>query len=71
MECVNLGSSGLKVSRLCLGAMTTGVITGGSDNPADLKQTIKINGVLLQNQTNAAGRVPGPNHSGAFFLEKP
>ena len=50
---------------------TTGAITGTFANPSNPKQTIKINGVLLQNRTNAAGYFLGANQSGAFLLENP
>jgi hypothetical protein len=49
----------------------TGLITGSFQNPANPKQTITINGVLLQNQTNAQGYFLGTNQSGAFLLENP
>ena len=48
----------------------TGAMSGSFANPANPKQTIKLNGVLLQNQTNAAGYFLGTNESGAFLLEK-
>ena len=48
---------------------TSGAISGSFANPANPKQTIKVNGVLLQNQTNAAGYFLGTNQSGAFLLE--
>ncbi len=47
---------------------TTGVISGSFLNPSNVKQTIKINGVLLQNETNAAGYFIGTGQSGAFFV---
>jgi hypothetical protein len=47
---------------------STGVISGSFANPSSPKQTIKINGVLLQNQTNAQGYFPGTNQSGTFML---
>ena len=50
---------------------TTGAITGSFANPSNPKQSIKINGILFQNQTNAAGYFLGTNQSGAFLLEKP
>jgi uncharacterized repeat protein (TIGR02543 family) len=46
----------------------TGLISGTFLNPASAKQTITVNGVLLQNQTNAAGFFLGTNQSGAFNL---
>jgi hypothetical protein len=50
---------------------TTGAISGSFANPSNPKQTVKINGVVLQNQTNAVGYFLGTNQSGAFLLEKP
>ena len=50
---------------------TTGAISGTFANPSNPKQSIKVNGVLLQNQTNAAGYFLGTSQSGAFLLEKP
>jgi hypothetical protein len=50
---------------------TTGAITGSFANPSNPKQTVKINGVLLQNQTNAVGYFIGTNQSGAFLLANP
>ena len=47
---------------------STGVISGGFANPSNLKQTIKVNGVLFQNQTNAQGYFLGTNQSGTFML---
>jgi hypothetical protein len=46
-----------------------GLISGSFANPSEPKQTIKINGVLLQNQTNAFGYFLGTNESGLFFLQ--
>ncbi len=48
---------------------TTGAISGRFANPANSKQTIKVNGVLLQNQTNAVGYFLGTNQTGAFLLD--
>ena len=50
---------------------TTGAISGSFANPSNPKQTIKVSGVLLQNQTNAAGYFLGTNQSGAFLLQNP
>ena len=50
---------------------TTGAIGGSFVNPANSKDTIKVNGVLLQNQNTAAGYFLGTNQSGAFLLENP
>jgi hypothetical protein len=47
---------------------TTGVINGSFANPSNPKETITLNGVLLQNQTNAQGYFRGTNQSGAFTL---
>jgi len=51
--------------------MTTGALSGSFANPSNPKQSITIKGVLLQNQTNAAGYFLGTNQSGAFLLENP
>jgi exo-beta-1,3-glucanase (GH17 family) len=48
---------------------TTGVISGSFANPENPKQTIKVNGVILQGQTNAQGYFLGTNQSGTFTLE--
>jgi hypothetical protein len=48
---------------------TTGAVTGTFANPSNPKQILKLNGVLLQNQTDAAGYFLGTNQSGAFRLE--
>jgi hypothetical protein len=48
---------------------TNGLISGTFANPANARKTIKLNGVLLQNQTNAAGWFPGANQSGSFLLQ--
>jgi hypothetical protein len=48
---------------------TTGVISGSFANPENPKQTIKINGVILQGQTNAQGYFLGTNQSGTFTLD--
>jgi hypothetical protein len=50
---------------------SAGVITGSFANPAEPKQTIKINGVILQGQTNAQGYFLGTNQSGIFTLDPP
>ena len=47
---------------------STGVISGSFANPAKPKQTIKVNGVILQGQTNAQGYFLGTNQSGTFML---
>ena len=50
---------------------TNGAITGTFANPSHPGQTVKIRGVLLQNQTNAVGYFLGTNQSGAFLFENP
>jgi hypothetical protein len=47
---------------------STGVITGTFLNPTNVHKTNTIHGVLLQNQTNAAGYFLGTNQNGAFML---
>jgi hypothetical protein len=49
---------------------TTGAISGSFANPSNPKQSLKISGVLLQNQANALGYFLGPSQSGALTLEK-
>jgi uncharacterized repeat protein (TIGR03803 family) len=49
----------------------TGAVTGSFASPSNPKQTIKISGVLLQNQAGAAGYFLGTDQSGAFLLESP
>lgn len=46
----------------------TGVISGSFANPANSKQTIKVNGVILQDQTNASGYFLNNGQSGVFTL---
>jgi hypothetical protein len=53
---------------LTLRITTSGLISGSFLNPATAKQPVTVNGVLLQNQTNAAGYFLGTNQSGAFIL---
>jgi hypothetical protein len=48
---------------------TTGAISGSFANPGQPKQTIKVNGVILQGQTSAQGYFLGTNQSGAFLIE--
>jgi hypothetical protein len=50
---------------------THGIISGSFTNPTNSNQTISVNGVLLQNLTNAAGYFLGTNQSGAFLLDSP
>jgi hypothetical protein len=45
-----------------------GVITGTFANPSNPKQPITVNGVLLQNKTNAQGFFLGTCQSGTFLL---
>ena len=47
---------------------STGVIRGTFASPSSSRQTIKVNGVLLQNGANAAGYFLGADQSGAFML---
>jgi hypothetical protein len=47
----------------------TGVITGSFANPAKPKQAIKVNAVILQDQTNAQGYFLGTNQSGVLILD--
>jgi hypothetical protein len=49
----------------------TGLITGSFQNPANPTNTITISGVLLQNQSSAAGYFLGPTNSGSFLLTPP
>jgi uncharacterized repeat protein (TIGR03803 family) len=52
-------------------SLATGFITGSFQNPTNPKQTIAINGVLLENLTNAQGYFLGTNQSGTFILIAP
>jgi hypothetical protein len=47
---------------------STGVISGSFDNPAGKNQTIKVNGVIFQDQTNVSGYFLESNQSGAFSI---
>jgi len=58
-------TNGLK---LTITSSSSGLITGSIVNPTNKNQTISITGVLLQDQTNAAGYFLGTNQSGAFLL---
>ncbi len=49
----------------------TGLIHGSFQNPTNAKQTIAVNGVILQGETNAQGYFLGTNQSGAFMLDPP
>jgi hypothetical protein len=58
-----------KTNKLTLKINTAnGVISGSVANPLNPKQTIPVNGVLMQSQTNAQGYFPGTNQSGVFLL---
>jgi hypothetical protein len=61
-------TNGLK---LTITAPGSGLITGSIVNPTNKNQTIPINGVLLQDQTNAQGYFLGTNQSGTFLLQNP
>jgi hypothetical protein len=50
---------------------THGTISGSFVYPTNAKGSISINGVLMQNLTNAAGYFHGTNQSGAFLMGKP
>jgi hypothetical protein len=58
-------TNGLKLTVTTPGS---GLITGSILNPTNKTKTIAINGVLLQNQTNAQGYFLGTNASGTFLL---
>jgi hypothetical protein len=60
-------TNALDTNKLTL-TINKGLIIGSFANPAEPKQTIKVNGVILQNQTNAQGYFLGTNQSGAFLL---
>jgi uncharacterized repeat protein (TIGR03803 family) len=47
---------------------TTGVISGSFAYPGSSKPAIKVNGVIVQGQTNAQGYFLGTNQSGTFIL---
>jgi hypothetical protein len=55
-------------NKLTLTIKTAGLITGSFADPSNPNQTITVNGVLLQNETNAAGYFLGTHQSGAFLL---
>jgi hypothetical protein len=63
-------TNALDTNKLTL-TINKGLIIGSFANPAEPKQTIKVNGVILQNQTNAQGYFLGTNQSGAFLLGNP
>ncbi|HEX4122838.1 MAG TPA: choice-of-anchor tandem repeat GloVer-containing protein [Verrucomicrobiae bacterium] len=48
--------------------INSGLISGSFVNPTNSKHTNKVSGVLLQNQSAAAGYYLGTNQNGAFFL---
>jgi hypothetical protein len=59
-----------KTNKLALTINTkTGTFSGSFANPANTKQTITVNGVLLQNRTNAQGYFLGTNQSGVMILQ--
>jgi hypothetical protein len=58
-------TNGLKLS---ITSSASGLITGSILNPTNKNLTIPIAGVLLQNQSNAAGYFLGTNQSGEFLL---
>jgi hypothetical protein len=60
-------TNGLKLTITATGAKT-GLISGSFLNPSNAKEPITINGILLQDQTNAAGYFLGTNASGSFIL---
>ena len=53
---------------LTLQITTNGLVSGSILNPTNTRLSISFNGVLLQNQTNAAGYFLATNQSGAFIL---
>ncbi len=53
---------------LAVSQTTPGVISGSFANPSNPGQTLKIRGVLLQNQNEAVGYFLGPNQGGTFVL---
>jgi hypothetical protein len=61
----NTGNLALTINR------TTGVISGTFTNPSNPRQTIKVGGVLLQNQAGAMGYFLGINQSGVFLIDSP
>jgi hypothetical protein len=65
---ITVPHSAQNTNGLTLRITTSGLISGSFLNPANAKQTITVNGVLLQNQTNAVGYFMGTNQSGAFIL---
>jgi hypothetical protein len=50
---------------------STGVISGTFANPSNPKQKIKVQGIILQGQTNAQGYFLINNQSGSFDLDTP
>jgi hypothetical protein len=50
---------------------SNGLINGSFADPSNPGQMIQVGGVLLQNQTRAAGYFPGTNQSGSFLLMSP
>ena len=58
-----------RASRLSLTIKAGGLLSGSFANPTNSKLAISLHGVLLQNQTNAAGYFTNANQSGMFSLE--
>ena len=57
-----------QTNHLSLTINTNGVVGGAFTNPAPPHKTVKVNGVLLQSQSTAAGYFLGTNQSGSFLL---
>jgi hypothetical protein len=71
-DAITLSAAAENTNKLALTInKSTGIIRGTFANPSDPNQTVKVNGVLLQNETNAAGYFLGTNQSGAFMLSPP
>jgi hypothetical protein len=69
---ISLTSAAENTNKLALTInKNTGVVSGTFANPSSPNQTIKVNGVLLQNETNAQGYFAGTSRSGSFKLEPP
>jgi hypothetical protein len=56
---------------LTLKIAATGLVSGSFQNPSNPKLPINFNGILLQNQTSAAGYFLATNQSGSFMLIPP
>ena len=71
-DTITLTSSAENTNQLTLKInKSTGGIAGTFVNPSNTKQTLKISGVLLQNETSATGYFLGTNLSGTFRLSPP